>query len=168
MKRNTNLELYRVIVMLLILAHHYVVNSGLLNVVMQEPDRIRSMFVIFFGAWGKTGINCFVLITGFYMCKKKITLKKYLQLLLEVEFYNIVIYFIMLYMGYETFSVKSLLRPVLFYGADSGRFVSAFLMFYIFIPFLNILVNNLNKGKHLFLILVCMCIQSEGQFKDLR
>ena len=91
MKRNTNLELYRVIVMLLILAHHFVVNSGLLNVVMQEPGRIRSMFVIFFGAWGKTGINCFVLITGFYMCKKKITLKKYLQLLLEVEFYNIVI-----------------------------------------------------------------------------
>ena len=61
-------------------------------------------------------------------------------------------------MGYETFSVKSLLRPVLFYGADSGRFVSAFLMFYLFIPFLNILVNNLNKGKHLFLILVCMYV----------
>ena len=28
-ERNSNLELYRVVVMLLIVAHHYVVNSGL-------------------------------------------------------------------------------------------------------------------------------------------
>ncbi len=35
--RNSNLELYRVIVMLLIVAHHYVVNSGLLQVLIQNP-----------------------------------------------------------------------------------------------------------------------------------
>jgi hypothetical protein len=29
--RNSNLELYRIIVMMLIVAHHYVVNSGLLD-----------------------------------------------------------------------------------------------------------------------------------------
>lgn len=31
-QRDSNLELYRIIVMLLIVAHHYVVNSGLINV----------------------------------------------------------------------------------------------------------------------------------------
>lgn len=31
-ERNSNLELYRIIVMLLIVAHHYVVNSGLMSV----------------------------------------------------------------------------------------------------------------------------------------
>ena len=30
-ERNSNLELYRIIVMLLIVAHHYVVNSGLMS-----------------------------------------------------------------------------------------------------------------------------------------
>ena len=32
-QRDSNLELYRIIVMLLIVAHHYVVNSGLINVI---------------------------------------------------------------------------------------------------------------------------------------
>ena len=132
-KRDSNLELYRILVMLLIIAHHFVFNSGILDRVLMEPTRIRSMFVLLFGAWGKTGINCFVLITGFYMCKATPTLKKYLKLLLEVEFYNILIYFIMLIMGYETLSFKSILRPIIFYGADSGRFVNAFLMFYLFL-----------------------------------
>lgn len=30
-ERSSNLELYRILVMLLIIAHHYVVNSGLCN-----------------------------------------------------------------------------------------------------------------------------------------
>ncbi len=30
-QRDSNLELYRIIVMLLIVAHHYVVNSGLIT-----------------------------------------------------------------------------------------------------------------------------------------
>lgn len=67
--RNSNLELYRIIVMLLIVAHHYVVNSGLITVMEETPLSARSIFFYLFGAWGKIGINCFVLITGYFMCK---------------------------------------------------------------------------------------------------
>ena len=35
-QRNSNLELYRIIVMLLIVAHHYVVNSGLMEEMEKE------------------------------------------------------------------------------------------------------------------------------------
>lgn len=62
--RNSNLELYRIIVMLLIVAHHYVVNSGVLDVMYQHPLSVKSIFLFLFGMWGKIGINCFVLITG--------------------------------------------------------------------------------------------------------
>lgn len=90
--RNSNLELYRIIVMLLIVAHHYVVNSGLGEVLQESPLSGRSIFFYLFGAWGKTGINCFVMITGYFMCKSQITLRKFLKLLCEVLFYNIIIY----------------------------------------------------------------------------
>lgn len=73
-ERSSNLELYRIIVMLAIVAHHYVVNSGLFTVLANEPLQARSWFFYFFGMWGKTGINCFVLITGFFMCRSEITL----------------------------------------------------------------------------------------------
>ncbi len=53
-ERNSNLELYRIIVMLLIVAHHYVVNSGLMSVMKEEPLHIQSIFLYLFGMWGKT------------------------------------------------------------------------------------------------------------------
>ena len=68
-ERNSNLELYRIIVMLLIVAHHYVVNSGLIQVMESEPLSLKNSFFYLYGMWGKTGINCFVLITGYFMCK---------------------------------------------------------------------------------------------------
>lgn len=62
MGRDTNLELYRIITMFLIVAHHYVVNSGLTAIdgpIYVAPTSLKSLFLLIFGAWGKTGINCF-------------------------------------------------------------------------------------------------------------
>lgn len=92
--RNSNLELYRIIVMLFIVAHHYVVNSGLFQLMSESPLTVNSAFLYLFGMWGKTGINCFVLITGYFMCKSTTTINKFFKLLFEVIFYKIVIYLI--------------------------------------------------------------------------
>ncbi len=77
-ERSSNLELFRIITMLLIIAHHYVVNSGLTGVgspINSNPTSVKSLFLLLLGAWGKIGINCFMLITGYFMCKSEITLK---------------------------------------------------------------------------------------------
>lgn len=84
--RESNLELYRIIVMFMIVAHHYVVNSGLMDVMKEAPTSPNSIFFYLFGMWGKTGINCFVMITGYFMCKSNITIRKFLKLVLEVIF----------------------------------------------------------------------------------
>ena len=97
--RNSNLELYRIIVMLLIVAHHFVVNSGVTDVMYKNQLSANSVFLFLFGAWGKTGINCFMLITGYFMCKSNITLRKYVKLISEVLFYNIVISLLFLVFG---------------------------------------------------------------------
>lgn len=60
--RNSNLELYRIISMFLIVCHHYVVNSGLMDVMNVDPLSTNSIFNYIFGMWGKTAINCFLMI----------------------------------------------------------------------------------------------------------
>ena len=65
--RSSNLELFRIITMLVIVAHHYVVNSGLMPVIFDNYPSAKSLFLLWFGWGGKTGINCCVLITGFFM-----------------------------------------------------------------------------------------------------
>lgn len=156
--RNSNLELYRIIVMLLIVAHHYVVNSGLMDVMAESPLSGRSIFFYLFGAWGKTGINCFLMITGYFMCTSQITVRKFLKLLFEVEFYKITIYAIFLLSGYETFSVPGCIRSVVPMLSLTDGFVSCFLVFYLCIPFLNILVHNMDRRTHGLLIVLCLFI----------
>ena len=92
--RDSNLELFRILTMLLIVAHHYVVNSGLTSPdgpIVANPLATDSIFLLLIGAWGKIGINCFVLITGYFMCKSEITATKFVKLLFEIMFYKIII-----------------------------------------------------------------------------
>ena len=151
-ERNSNLELFRIITMLLIVAHHYVVNSGLTDLngpVFSNPLSIRSLSLLIFGAFGKTGINCFVLITGYFMCKSKITPKKFFKLFFEVMFYRFVIGIIFWISGYEPFSIKSLILLFIPIQHISNGFTSAFLVFFLFIPFINILIHHLNEIQYI-------------------
>lgn len=155
--RSSNLELFRIITMFLIVAHHYVVNSELFFEGYPVFDNLlskKSLFILIFGAWGKTGINCFVLITGYFMCKSNITAKKFVKLLFEVMFYRIVIYTAFLVSGYEPFSLKEFIKmliPIINVGND---FIGAFIIFYLFIPFLNVFLKAANEIQHIKLLAI--------------
>lgn len=68
LQRQSNIELFCIIVMLGIVAHHFVVNSGLLDLMLPTLEYSNDVYLWLFGMWGKVGINCFVLITGYFMC----------------------------------------------------------------------------------------------------
>lgn len=155
-ERSSNLELYRIIVMLLIVAHHSIVNSGVYGCALDNPLEANSIFAFLFGMWGKTGINCFVMITGYFMCTSHITGRKFARLALEVLFYNVVIYDIFALTGYTQFSLAAFARCFWLVGNMTSGFTSAFIMFYLFIPFLNKLVHALTQKEHAWLIGLCM------------
>ena len=151
--RASNIELFRIILMILLVASHYVHNSGILDQIYLVDSPIwKSILIAIFGCWGKTIINCFIFITGYFMCKKTISLKKWIRLLIEVLFYNIVIYFFFVLMGYRQFSVLEMIYDFLTVKSVQTDFVSCYLIFYLFIPFVNILINNMDKKLHLRLI----------------
>ena len=165
-KRDSNLELFRIISMIIIVAHHYVVNSGLLDCV--QGTSLNDILILIFGWGGKTGINCFMMITGYFMCAAKVELdnkkyiKKYLlkffRLLVEVEFYTILIYFIFIASGYEALSIKGFIKAIFpFYYIKDG-FTSCFLLFYLLIPFLCKFVQCLFEKEHRYLLFVLLLI----------
>lgn len=157
-QRDSNLELYRIIVMFMIVAHHYVVNSGLMDLMKEAPTSTNSIFFYLFGMWGKTGINCFVMITGYFMCKSNISFRKFLKLALQIIFYNFVIYSIFVIFGKTDFSVKETILCFLPIKSIRTGFISCFMAFYLAIPFLNILVRNMTKRQHQLLICLCLFI----------
>ena len=68
LQRQSNIELVRIIVMLSIVAHHFVVNSGLLELMSPTLNVANDVYLWLFGMWGQVGKNCLVLITGYFMC----------------------------------------------------------------------------------------------------
>ena len=155
-KRDSSIELFRIVTMIVIVAHHYVVNSGLIDLVGIEPVKWQDIFLMLLGWGGKTGINCFILITGYFMCQSKITVKKYMKLFFELEFYNIVIYIVFLLTGYVEFSVIGFIKTLIpIYGIGTG-FTHSYLVFYLLIPFVNLLIQNMNKKEHINLIVICV------------
>lgn len=125
--RNSNIELFRIISMLVIVAHHYVANSGVINEIVgiTEPQ-LKDYFLLIWGWGGKTGINCFVLITGYFMCKSQITAEKFIKLLAEVEFYNIIIYAVFCLTGYTTFAWKAFLDGIILFKSISDGLYAVF------------------------------------------
>ena len=145
--------------MLMIVAHHYVVNSGLIECIdMQTSLHFRDYFLLVFGWGGKTGINCFVLITGYFMCTSAITKKKFFKLLGERYFYSVTIWCLFFFTGYETFTVKGLLKMIFPFFTVADNFTSCFLLFYLLIPFLNKLIHALTEKEHFCLIIWCVIV----------
>jgi hypothetical protein len=56
-QRNSSIELFRIITMICIVAHHYVVNSGILQEITQANVlSFNSIFALLFGGGGRQGL----------------------------------------------------------------------------------------------------------------
>ena len=150
--------------MLLIVSHHYVVSSDLMNSICENPISSASIFYYLFGAWGKTGINCFVLITGYFMCESAISLRKFLKLYVWIVFYNIAITSIFTITGYVTLSLNAIFLFMPFRIIHSNCFGDAFMVWWLFIPFLNILIKNLSRKMHMRLLVMLFIVFSVYPF----
>lgn len=152
--------------MMLIVAHHCVVNSGLMNTdpithlpagpMVENPFNINTLILWAIGMWGKTGINCFMLITGYFMCTSKITLRKFVKLMSWIYFYKIIIFLIFIITGYETMNPVRLIKLIFPVWGFNVNFTSCFIGFWLTIPFWNILIHNMSKRQHEILLILLL------------
>lgn len=157
--RKSNLELFRIITMLAIVAHHYVVCSDLWDTInLNSAMSIKNIFLLLFGAWGKTGINCFVLITGYFMCTANIRWSKLFKLVMEIYFYNIIISSILIIGGQNTLSLRTIYRIFFPFSSVAENFVGCYLLFYLFIPYINKLIQTIGEREHRNLLILLLTI----------
>lgn len=151
--RDSNFELFRIVLMLLIVSHHYVVNSGISQ--LYDFNNITGNMILLqlFGFAGKIGINCFVFITGYFMIKSQFKFEKLLKLYLEIKFYRWILYIVFVISGFESFTIMGMIKSIfnIAYGVQLG-FTGTFVFLYMLIPFVNAMLLNLNKKLHLILI----------------
>lgn len=157
--RDSNIELFRIFLMLMIIAHHYVVNSGITELYNFDNVSGNQVFLELWGWGGKVGINCFLLITGYFMCKQDFTWRKFLKLYLEVKFYQLLFYSLFCFIGKHEFSLSDCFFNVFNVADAMGKgFTASYIALFLLIPFINKLIHSLDRVGHTRLLLVLLFI----------
>lgn len=92
------------------------------------------------------------------MCTSEITVRKFLKLLVQIYFYRMLLFPIFLASGYETLSALRIIKLLMPFWGFSDDFVSCFIIFYLTIPFLSMLIRNMNRSQHELLLLILLGI----------
>lgn len=152
----------RILLMLIIVAHHYVVNSGLTSLYDFDHVTKNMVFLQIAGFGGKMAINGFTLITGYFMCKTEWSWKRILKLVLTIKIYTIGIYLIFLLTGYTQFHWNEFLAATFSIVYESGwRYIGTVVCLYLLIPFANKLIHALSK-RELELLLIFLIAYFTG------
>lgn len=155
--RSSNIELIRIVAMFGIALSHYQFFLG--EMMAEAPSSLTSMVHYTYSMWRKIGINCFMLITGYFMCVQSTSLKKYAKLLSQIYFYNIVIYVAFILAGKQTLTFGSLTYALFpFREISPDNFITDFLWFYLLLPFLSITAQNLGKKMHAQLVVLLLLV----------
>ncbi len=155
-KRNSNVELLRIISMIMIIAHHYAYHGGFdFNI---NAGLFNKILVHILSLGGKIGVNIFVLITGYYLYDSKFRLKKLVKLILEVLFYSIFCNILSFARGMETLQTATVCKMLFPITYSVYWFATSYILLYIFSDFLNLAIRAMNQKKHrMLLILLIIC-----------
>ena len=146
--------------MLLIVAWHWFVYTGAIEEAYSHPEQPINWLRFALCGWGKTGINCFVLITGYFLWKHEKSFGcKILNLLVLVLGYSVVTYVTGCMLGVITPSLRGVINAVNPLTCTRGSFVPNYLLLMLVTPFLNILIAAMDRRRHLLLLitLVTLC-----------
>lgn len=157
-KRNLGLEWLRICSMFMIILLHSIDHSGLYE--MLEEGTLLYAYEQFIYALVQVCVNCFVLISGYFLVQSQFKLRKLISLWIEVVFYSLVIKLIMMAAGEIPFSIASLIScfvPIL-----TGRywFVTIYFGMYLMFPFYNIAIKAMNERQHKSLVALLIVLFS--------
>lgn len=165
-KRNSSIELLRIICMLLIVAHHYVY-YGIYNPISYDNFTGTRVFLQLAGAFGQWSCAVFAIISGYYISNIKFDsketifkhYKKVLPMVAQFVLYSVLILLVLGFLGKVEFSAKNIIESCLpfIYG---NWYVRYYIIFFLFVPYLNILIDQLSEKMFTALLAMSLIIWS--------
>ena len=147
-KRNSAIELLRIIAMILIVAHHFSLHGDF--GFSAETVSFNRVWIQFMQFGGKIGVNIFVLISGYFLITaEKLKTQKVLKFILQVLTYSVLIFGCFAIFGSESLGIKSVIKSLFPLVHSIWWFASAYFVLYLLSPYLNRLLNSLDKKTYL-------------------
>lgn len=160
-ERKNNLDVLRILSMLFIVSLHYLgVGGAFFNIEDGNVSAVTVNYVT--AAWLEAlaivGVNCFVLISGYFLINSTFKWKKVGSVCLTTLFFSVIMFVI--YSAIFGFSLGNMLRSFLPVLMSTYWFITVYLVLYILSPYINILCNHLTQKQHRTLILILVLVFS--------
>lgn len=153
-KRKSNIELLRIVLILMIIVLHYF-NGNMGGVLKHvEEGTINYYLAHLLESLCIVAVNAFVLITGYFSYKKEVAkVSKVVNLLIVMVFWGMVLstltVLVIATQNIDSEVVKSVIK-----SATNQWFVIIYCVLYLLIPFLNKLINNINQSSYKTLLII--------------
>ena len=145
--RNYSLDLLRILATFMVVVLHVQLFGGLLE---SKPFTVSFVPTIVLESFCIVAVNCFVLITGFFMIHKDVNGRKLLGLVLEIAVISWMIFVIGTFCGLRA-SFKELVQHIFPTLSGCHWFISSYIIVYILSPWFNKLILSLTRKECFFL-----------------
>lgn len=154
--RMANIELLRVISMLMVVTLHFLGRGG----VNAGATTLSSTWILA-SVWDSLAIisvNVYVLISGYFLIKSSFKMQKLIDIVLQVFTYSFGLYLIFLITGKNSFSISGFGTSIIPLLTNQYWFASAYAGLYILFPFINKALLTMTQKQHrnLCIILILM------------
>ena len=147
-QRKSNFELLRIVAILLIVLHHFYVHIDW--PVGQSIDKDIAIALLGFG--GKVGVDCFVLITGYFQSRSRFKIRSLFNIWTEVLFYSISILVLIWVIDPSLITQKLCVRSVFPVLAGLNWFVPAYIGLYCLSPIFNLCISRLTQKQFNYML----------------
>lgn len=154
-KRKSNLEILRIISMVMIVMHHYAIYSDFL---FTNEITVNRIIINFFEMFGRLGVCLFVMISGYFYDKSEFKIKKFMTLILQVFVFSIIGLGIGIITNSENLNFVNIVKSILPTTFGLYWFASCYVLIYIFAPFFRKIIENISKKNFKILLTVMIII----------
>lgn len=141
LSRQSGMELLRIIAMLLVVIVHtdyYTFGAPTYDYMQSNPDKAFAMYLV--DSIAIICVNCFVFISGWFGIRPK--RKSFANLLFQIVFFNLLLYFGYVALGKQPFSLMSFVSHCNFL---EHWFIPTYIALFFIAPMLNIFVEKADK-----------------------
>lgn len=151
--RDSNIELLRIVLMLMIIGYHLIVHGAEMAGSVSNYQMVdKSAFAyVFLKSFLVIAVNCFVFISGFYRIRFKV--HTVLGLLFQVLFYSLLLTLVGDIFSLRYVNLGTYVRALFPLFTGMWWFITAYLALYLLSPLLNTAIDSLSKQRFLFVII---------------
>ena len=153
-ERDISIDVIKTVAMFLIIQSHVAYHSGLVSNSFELNNVLSSLF----SYCGQIGNVLFIFASAYYI-SDKFKVEKILKLIFTTVFYSYLYLGVLFCLGYR-FSMNLVLKSLFPVTFASNWFVTAYLIFLLFVPYLSKIMLCVQKKEHFYIVCVWFLLYS--------